>query len=87
MYKDIEYYNNLVEASHVEVNGTWHSTKDDKQNSSFIDKVISIPDELFKHYYITIMFEPDAIAESKTAFERIQECHPFAHNIEYSLCI
>lgn len=87
LFKDIEYYNTLVEKSCVEVNGTWHSTQADKQNNSFIDKVISIPDELFKHYYITIMFEPDAIAESKNAFERIQERHPFAHNIEYSLCI
>ena len=71
----------------VEVNATWHSTKLDPYNIDFVKKIMSIDAEQFKHYYVTIMFEPNFMKQSLNAYNTIRNKYPTAHNIEPSLCI
>lgn len=87
LHKDIQYYNNLIYNSKIEVNATWHSIKSDLYNMKFIEKILSIDESIFKHYYVTIMFEPDFIKQSLNAYNIIRNKYPYAHNIEPSLCI
>ena len=71
MYRDIQYYNDIVMNTKVEVNATWHSLPTDEFNNKFINKVLQIPENIFKHYYITVMFEPEHISQSKNAYNKI----------------
>lgn len=87
LFKNIEFYNQLVINTKTEINATWHSIPNDTYNYKFLDKILSIPEKLFKHYYITIMFEPNAIIESKYIYETIRKKYPTNKNIEYSLCL
>lgn len=89
LHKPIDWYVSLVERSgaKVEVNCTWHSVKQDPSNQAFIDKMLLLSDDVFKNFYVTVMFEPDAVKHSDAAYQALRSRWPDAHNIECSLCM
>lgn len=83
--KSLSYYLQLLDFG-VEVNATWH-TVEGKPNDSFLSKAMSLTEEQFKKFYLTVMLEPNDVEESFKAYSLLHNAHPTARSIELSLCL